>query len=354
MRVLHFIPSLGPGGAERQLSLLAPALKKNGAECAIAYNEGGPNLAPILKTGVVLHQLPTRGTHDVRRFFDMLAFAKRWQPDVIQTWLTQMDVIGAGVSGVLGIPHFLSERSSRLAYPTGWKTSLRVFAGRHASAIVANSKAGAEYWREQSVSCPISVISNVLSPSRHDPSPADEQPLGRFIIFAGRLSFEKNLPNLIRGITKALDTQRDCHALLFGEGPMRTEVADIIAASAHHERIQMRGYSESLGGWMAKASALVAVSDFEGHPNVIIEAAAAGCPLILSDIPAHREIFASSEAQFVDGHDPFDIARGILHVLNNSQKAQQMAKSAASVLNDCQIDTQISKYMQLYQSAISR
>lgn len=354
LRILHLIPSLGPGGAERQLSLLAPAFAKRGFDCAVVFGDEGPNLSTLKNSGVMLHELPSRGTHDARRFFDILSFARNWQPDIIQTWLTQMDILGSAVAHILKTPHILSERSSRQAYPPNWKNNVRCFAGRHANGIVANSKSGAEYWRKLDVACHVEVIPNALTPHTTDTIPNDELPPGPFVMFAGRLSYEKNLPNLITGIALALETQRNLHALLFGEGPLQDDVERMIAATPHADRIHLCGFADSLGAWMNHASATVAVSDFEGHPNVVIEAAAAGCPLILSDISAHREIFTHAEAKFVNGHDPVDIGQGILAVINKDIDTEKMAARAQQLVNACQVETQIDKYLEFYKIALNR
>ncbi len=352
LRVLHVIPSLGPGGAERQLSLLAPALVDKGSECAVIFSCEGPNLKRLTDSGVTLCELPARGSYDIRRFFDILSFAQRWKPDIIQTWLTQMDIIGGAVAHALKTPHILSERSSHLAYPPNWKNKVRVLVGRHANGIVANSELGAKYWRLMGATCPIEVIPNALIPHTTDKVPNENLPLGPFIMFAGRLSYEKNLPNLIAGISQAIGAQKNLYALMFGEGPLRDDVEKLIAATPNGDRIQLHGYTHSLGAWMNHASVIVAVSDFEGHPNVVIEGAAAGCPLVLSDIPAHREIFTDTEVKFVNGHDPVDIGKGILAVIDRNIDVDQMAARAKRSVNACQVEAQIDKYLKIYRNTI--
>lgn len=350
LRILHLIPSLGPGGAERQLSLLATAQAQAGLTCAVAFNNGGPNLELMVNQEVELFQLPQRGSYDVRRLFDIMSIVKTWKPDIIQTWLTQMEILGGIAAHVFRLPHIMTERSSRLNYPAGWKTSLRNLIGSHADAIVANAHVGAEYWSELAVKCPIVVIPNAITPVKSGVLSSKMPDQFRYVMFAGRLSIEKNLFNLISGVGRAFDDQSDCKALLFGEGPLHADVLNVIASTVNGDRIELRGFEPALHGWMARAAALIAVSDFEGHPNVVIEAAEANCPLILSDIPAHREIFTEKQAIFVDGHSPHQIATAIKKVLDRPEEARIRAVDAKKAVAGYSVMAMAKRYEEIYQS----
>lgn len=352
MRILHLIPSFGPGGAERQLALLVTAQVEAGLSCAVIYNVGGPNLELIANKGVELFQLPLRGTYDVRRLLDIMAIIKKWKPDIIQTWLTQMEILGGTAAHIFAKPHIMTERSSRLNYPAGWKTSLRNCVGCRANAIIANAHVGAEYWNELSVKCPVVVIPNAITPVLSEAPLSEIRLHGRYIMFAGRLSSEKNLFNLISGVGRAFDEEPECEALLFGEGPLLSDVVQAIEATAHCDRIKLQGFVPALQGWMAGAATLVAVSDFEGHPNVVIEAAAANCPLILSDIPAHREIFSDDQALFVDGHSPEQIADAICYVLGNPTEAKIRAVKAKQAVAGYSVNAMAERYEDIYRSLV--
>src|SRR6185436_12110902 len=92
------------------------------------------------------HRIEGLGNHDPRLLVRLVRLLRRARPDVVQTWLTQMDVLGGLAARLVGRPWILSERASALAYPPGLKIRLRERIGRTADAIVSNSAGGDRYW----------------------------------------------------------------------------------------------------------------------------------------------------------------------------------------------------------------
>lgn len=352
-RVLHLIPTLGPGGAERQLAMLAATMTASGTDCHVAFAQGGANLARMEGANVVLHRLPARGNHDPRLIHDVHALINRLKPQLAQTWLLQMDVMGGLAARWAGIPQVLSERSSATMYANGWKFALRAALGRHAKAIVANSQGGLDYWYAQRARGCLRLIHNGLSPSVIS-RPADDLGLADvpLLMFAGRLSYEKNIPVLVDALAGALRQLPAHHAVLFGEGPLREDVERRIDASGLGERFHLGGFSSELGFWLQRAQALVSVSCFEGHPNVVIEAAAAGCPMVLSDIPAHREAVAASAALFAAADNASSLASHIVATVNDRQSALERADRARAATADLAIDRAAARYLALYRELL--
>ncbi|MGH7551863.1 MAG: glycosyltransferase, partial [Longimicrobiales bacterium] len=77
-------------------------------------------------------------------------------------------------------------------------------------------------------------------------------------------------------------------------------------------------------------SVLVSISRFEGLPNAVIEGMACSCPLVVSDIPAHRELLDEDSAVFVSTDDPVEVADAIRNVLATPEAARERARRARS------------------------
>lgn len=357
MRVLHLIPTMGGGGAERQISLLAPALASSGIEVHIACAKFGSNYDPETLKGVSVHRIEHRGNYDPIMAYRIYRLILQIRPHLIQTWIPQMDILGGFLAICAGKPFVISERSSGLAYPSSWKTWLRIRLGRRAAAVVANSGGGAAYWAARAPLVRNVVVRNglLLSEIRSVPT-GDLSTVGlpsglRLILFAGRLEIVKNIEKMLLGIERILLAEPDCCALLAGDGPLRWVLEARLKESNVAERIRWIGYSTRVWEWMKRASVFVSVSNYEGCPNAVLEALASGCPVVVSDIPAHREFLDDSTAVFCDQNNPEAIEVAIRLVLGcaNSERTQK----AQTKMEDWSIDSAVASYVQLYNSVLS-
>lgn len=353
LTVLHLIPSLAGGGAERQLSLLAPALAQSGVEVHLAYGQGGPNLARLENTEVHLHPLAATGNHDPKLAWRIHSLVRRLRPDVVQTWLLQMDVLGGAAALLNRVPFILSERASKMAYEPGLKNSLRLWMGQRAARVVANSTGGAEYWRRHIGPERLAVVRNCITPSEPQAVPpsapgVEVRPGQPIILFAGRLCTQKNVLRLVDALAVVMQQRHDALALLFGEGPDRASIVGRIREHGLERSVILNGFTTDLARWMKRASVCVLPSLFEGHPNVVIEAAAAGCPLVISDIKSHREFFDSSCALLVPPESPALIAQAIVQTLSDTRAAQERAANAMSVVSQFDLTKMALAYRSIY------
>ena len=358
MRVLHLIPSFVGGGAERQLALLAPELCRLGLQTHIGFVHPGVNLEQLRHTPVKLHQISCRGNHDPTILLRLLWTVRAIKPHIIQTWLPQMDVFGGLAAKLAGVPFVLSERSSAMAYPASWKNWLRKVVGGQATAIVANSEGGANYWQSRARTGVLQVIRNGLAVdciraiNSADPAQVGLPPDVRLILFAGRLNPEKNIETFLEALEGILESRPDCSALLFGEGPLRTSVLARIKGMKACARVQLLAFTDELWSWMRRASVFVSLSRFEGNPNTVLEAMAIGCPLVVSNIAAHREILDESMAHLCDGGSVSSVAAAIQSVLENSSAAATRAELACAHASEWSIAEAARQYIQLYKTLV--
>jgi glycosyltransferase involved in cell wall biosynthesis len=355
MRLLHCIPTLGSGGAERQLTYLARSLGERGVEIHIALLRGGANLERARASGATIHFLVHRSHHDPALLLRLLRLIDEVKPDVVQTWLPQMDVLG-GLAGLWrGIPLVVSERSSTQAYPRTWKNMLRRAIGRRGRMVVANSQAGANYWSQLSSAPTVSVVHNIVPVHEIDAVqpdfsqfPADAE----MILYVGRYSYEKNLPTLVDALCRVLARRPRALVLMHGEGREREAVTMRVKAAGMADRIRVGAFIQCPWALMKSGAAFVSVSDFEGNPNTVLEAAACRCPLILSDISAHREQFDERSALFVPPRSAQAIADAVEATLADPAAAERRADAARAVVAACSNVLVADRYLELYRRIV--
>lgn len=355
IRVLHLIPTLSGGGAERQVSYLLPALTKLGVDAHLGYVHPGPNLARLRGFDGRVHKLSARNNHDPRLFFEVLRLVDELNPHIIQTWLLQADVLGSLVCLWRGLPHLLSERNAEPEEASfSFKPAVRRYLGRFSSGIVANSRQGLGQWHDiiGADGRQHSVIPNAVPVAELEKYRRAREATARgreVILYSGRYERQKNVEQVLRVAEAVLRTRPSAEARFFGEGSLRSTLNEMAENSPCRDRIHIGGYTDELWQWMSKASVLVLLSRHEGQPNVALEAAAIGCPLVLSDIAAHRELFGVESARLVDPRDVDLVARAIEDVLDDPAETSSKAEKARKLVGEFSVERCARSYHEFYQ-----
>ena len=362
--ILHCIPSMGGGGAERQLTYLTAELTRMGWNVHVVLLHEGPNFDRLKSSGATIHKLIARNNYDPKIFGQLLQIIRTIKPDLIQVWIIQMEILGGIAAQIMRLPWIFSERSSQLfysaAYSPSLKKRLRVFLASKANAIVSNSTGGDSYWRTQLQGCvPQSIIPNIVPFEEIDASASVVSPNivlesdWKVVLFAGRFDAGKNIDKLIAALEKVLQ-QPAVVAVLCGDGPDRSRIQQLLKQSIIADRVFLPGYVSNLIGLYKRADVYVSLSLYEGHPNAVLEAAACGCPLVLSDIPAHREFLDDHSAVFVNPHESAPVAEAITSVLSDSSQAKLRAANARAAIQKFSAVTIASQYQQVYQDVIAQ
>jgi glycosyltransferase involved in cell wall biosynthesis len=348
---------MGGGGSERQLAYLAGELPRLGWDVHVALVGKGPNFDRLRRSGATLHMLETRGNYDPRILLQLIRTIDRTQPDLVQVWVLQMEVLGAIAASAKGIPWILSERSSELAYPPTLKHRLRVWLAGGTAAVVSNSPGGDEYWQARlDPRVPRYVIPNALPLNEIDRTVGESDAARRandekIVLFAGRLTEEKEPETFVRSLTPAL-ANPDVTAVIAGDGPLREAVAALVRRSGLDARVRMPGFVADIWALMKRADVFVSPTRFEGHPNAVLEAMACGCPLVVSDIPAHRAFLDPDSAVLVPPGDAARLGEAIAGVLNDRGAALRRAERAARTVQRWSLDAIASQYDRVYRHLI--
>jgi glycosyltransferase involved in cell wall biosynthesis len=328
MKILLCIPTLEYGGAERQLCYLAEELTRMGHEIHVALIRRGAHFERMVAAGAIVHEIHTRGHHDPRLFVNLARLMRKLKPDVVQTCNMQMDVAAGAAALLTRTPWVLCELSAAPCYPRGWKSSLRRMLGKRAGAIVSNSRQGDAYWLEVDLRRRY-VIVNAVPLAEIDAVETDV-PDRQTVLFAGRMDDGKNVGSLIDALSR-IANGIDFEVVLCGDGPRRPELEQLAADRGLTKRILFPGYVTNVWQRMKSAAVFVSLSRYEGCPNVVLEAMACGCPLVVSDIPAHREILDEESALFVPCGDAAAAAEAIRKTLSARAAAESRARIARTL-----------------------
>lgn len=334
LRALFCVQSLEGGGAERQITYLANALSLREWDVHLAVLRFGPNWNRVERDRVALHQLDVRGNYDPRLVGAVWRLIRKLKPDIVLTWLPQMDVVGGMCASFARVPWVLCERTSGRAYASTVRDLLRRTVANRAAAVVANSASGAAYWnrpprRGRSVHVvpnivPIAEIDAAVGATRRWERPGPDT---QTVVAAGRLVALRNYDVLIAAWAD-VTRSTSAHLLILGDGPEASRLRQLVDDLDLGGTVEFAGFVDDVFQRMSNAAAYVSLSNVEGYPNATIEAAGVGCPMVLSDIPEHRSLFTTEEALFVGPNDSTRLASAILTVLRDRATSARRAEAA--------------------------
>lgn len=138
------------------------------------------------------------------------------------------------------------------------------------------------------------------------------------IITAGRLCPGKGYPDLINAIS-ILRKKGPIKLAILGEGDFRPELEALIEKEDLTDVVRLLGFQKNPLKFFKQANVFALSSYFEGLPNVLIEAMAAGCTLVSTDCPTGpREVLKDGKYGYlVPMHDPESMAKALQKALEN-------------------------------------
>ena len=151
------------------------------------------------------------------------------------------------------------------------------------------------------------------------------------VISIGRLSKQKNHSLLIDAFSLVAKKYPDEKLLLFGEGILENNLKQKIKSLGLQEQVMLMGQTNNVADVLKKAKIFVLSSDYEGMPNCLMEALAAGVPCISTDCPCGgpREIIDNgNNGILVPIQDPDAMCQALDKLLSDIEYAEAIGKTA--------------------------
>lgn len=223
--ILHMIPTLEGGGAERQLSFLALQHANMGFMVHIGIRRGGVNVDYLNHKNIKIYYLGDYSGINPIFFLKILFLVRKTKPDIIQTWLTQMDILGGINAIIFRIPWVLSERSSGKSIKTySILEKFKKILGNYSACIIANSMNGASHWKSIFPMKRVICIPNAIDFDgilKYESIPINYGDIQKKIILVvGRLNLHKGILTVINSIS-LIRNRNDYRVLIIGEGPLK-------------------------------------------------------------------------------------------------------------------------------------
>lgn len=173
----------------------------------------------------------------------------------------------------------------------------------------------------------------------------------------GRLSFEKNFQLLIRAMKNVINHLPNVRLVIYGEGPLRSELEQLIDKEGLRAYIDLPGYLYNTESFFSELDIFVNCSLTEGMPISLLEAMRQGCRIVATDISANRELLRSLECRkYLCKINQYALAQSIIESLSAQTKDVEWERSCYknSFQKYFSSNLMAKRYTQLYMDVINK
>lgn len=350
MKIVFFIPSLGSGGAERVVSVLASEFAQRGHDVHIAMLANRNLYYPLIES-VSIHYLDCEkdlGLPVIKRYLKRLSkirhLTRTISPDVVISFMaeTNIDVCLALVG--IRMPIIVSERNDPAIDPASRaKQWLRRLAYLKPAHFVFQTPDAQAYFSRR-IQKRSSIILNPLSSNLPKHFIGEREPR---IVSVGRLHSQKNITLLLTAFAEVVKKYPQYSLEIYGEGPLEERIKEKIHEMNLQEKVLLKGFCKDVHQKIVAASMFVMTSDYEGMPNALLEAMAIGLPCISTDCPCggpRMLIQSGINGQLVPVADEKLLIQAMEYYADHPDKAKQMGMLASDVAKLASSDSVLAQW----------
>lgn len=289
MKIVFLTGNLCDGGAQRVISVLANELAGMGHEIMVIVfakaDKEYPLNSNVVRITLYHSYAEYKKVSAFRRLKRIRKILREFEPNVAVGFIESGYALFLSSIGL----HFLKIGSLRISpYIQGADKSLRGRLERlwfrKASAVVLQTDGQKEYalwhgWSEPTVIAnPINVSVFLLEEHCYKVSCCR-------LVMAGRLTAQKNYPLAFKALKRVGRVIPEWKLEIYGRGELADELADLVAHLGLQDKISFKGWVDDVISAYQQSDLFLMTSDFEGLPNVLMEAMGCGLPCISTDCP---------------------------------------------------------------------
>lgn len=333
MRMTFVIGSLAAGGAQRVLILLAEGLSRRGHGVSIVTLNGKEEDFFEVPEGVPRIAVGIRGfVQTIPGIFKLRRAIRSTRPDIVVSFIDVTNIITLVATSGLKAPVVVSERIDPSRYQIGaiWEM-LRRWAYPFAGGIVVQTARARDYFLPRFQSTVRIIPNPVVLPKAESPIPFKLPKPS--IVALGRFHPQKGYDILFRAFALIKDRHPDWSLTILGDGAMRNELESLADRLGLGKQLNLPGQVQNPHAILKQADLFVLSSRFEGFPNALCEAMAAGLPVISTDCPSGpREIIRDGiDGVLVENENAAVLSEAMERLMSNKQERGRLSAESVKV-----------------------
>lgn len=364
MRVLQIIPTFDQAGAEKQFSLLCCNLPGDEFEVhACALTRTGPYEEMLRSHNVPVTIIGKRAKIDPFAYWHLRQLITRLKPDVVQTWLFAANSYGRAAAVSCRVPVVIGSEQCADPWKRWFELAIDRRLARRSARIAVNGTGVRDFYLRAG----IAADKFVLIPNGIEPHPKSLllrtdllnqlklPPQSRLVATIARLWPQKRVRDIIWAAELLTIARDDVHVLIIGDGPERAALERFRDQVQLQDRVHFLGHRNDVVQIIEHLDILWLASGFEGMPNVLMEAMAAGVPVVATDIPGNRDLIRNNGTGFlVPVGDSAAIASHTFQILEDPSSRSDLRQAAQrEMLEKYPVKNMVDQHAALYRELLA-
>lgn len=324
MKILFYINAIHDGGAERVMVNLAKYFSENGYNTLLVTSFRDtweyPVADSVKRLSLEEQEIKqSRLKRNLSRIFKLRKMCKEEKPDILVSFMEEPNFRAILATRGLPVKTLVSVRNDPNKEYAG---KLGAFVGRAllpmADGCVFQTKEAQE-WFPKRLQKKSKIIYNAVKEEFYH---IERKPNRGEIVTCGRLTEQKNHAMLISAFAEVVKQYPYATLKIYGEGTLREKLQNQIDSLNLNEKVFLMGATNDVAKALQTADLFVLSSDYEGMPNALMEAMAAGVPCISTDCPCGgpRELFGEDGSnKLVQCRDVNQMEKAICTVLESTE-----------------------------------
>jgi glycosyltransferase involved in cell wall biosynthesis len=365
LKVAFIVGQLGLGGAEQQLYHLLSGLERSRISPVIITLGPNPDeywVQPITNLGIPVIHVP-RSLGRILRLFHIARILRTEQVEIVHAWVFHANPYSALAGRLARIPlRFGSMREAYIGLPD--KKLIRWVGYRGLDILITNSAESAQQLQnfELTKSSVEYVPNGVSIPARL--SPTERNRLKSALGFSdshiligsiGRLDHNKNFAMLIRVFATLAMTWPALRLVIIGEGPARSQLTAAAEEFGVANKVCLPGVISLASRYLPAMEVCCLTSYTEGMPNVIMEAAAAGLPVVSTDCGDSVNLIEHGVSGYLVSANDDTSMSGYLNMLlaNPAQTMRMGDEGQEKMRREFSVKAMVARMIQIYEQALA-
>ncbi|MBN1514546.1 MAG: glycosyltransferase [Phycisphaerae bacterium] len=344
MKLLYLITDLETGGVPLHLYRLARSMRDGGHDVSVTcLSPPGPVSAMLEEAGIPTGACGARGAWDLRILPRLRGRIIQTQPDVVHAFLFHANVAARLLAGLGTFPRQrLICEIQTVEVERTWHLTVERYTHPWCRYVVGNSPSVVAHLARRAGVPPhrlVLVQGGIDAEPIRRARPIDRASLGLLagapvVLWTGRLDPVKRVDDLVLAAAQLVRQAIPLQLLIVGEGPEQPRLQELVGESGMSDHVHFAGRRSDVPRLLRMADLFVFPSRTEGLPNSLLEAMAAGLPIVATNVPGNCDVLTDGKTGLlVPPCQPYQLAAAMLKLLQNRSLAEELGAAASRAVS---------------------